>query len=41
VEQHGGSVAVESTEGEGTTFTVRLPLIPLSQIETTVQNTDL
>jgi len=26
VELHGGQIAVESVEGEGTTFRVRLPL---------------
>lgn len=29
IEQHGGYIAVATCEGEGSTFTVRLPLTPL------------
>src|SRR6516225_10172385 len=33
VDLHGGSIAVKSTEGEGTRFTVRLPIKPPPQVE--------
>ena len=32
VDLHGGSIAVKSKEGEGTRFTVRLPIKPRAQI---------
>jgi hypothetical protein len=32
VDLHGGSIAVKSKEGEGTRFTVRLPIKPPAQI---------
>ncbi len=33
IEQHGGSVEVESRLGEGTTFTIRLPLIDEAELD--------
>ena len=35
VDMHGGAVAVESTEGEGARFTIRLPRKPAAAAETT------
>lgn len=35
VDMHGGAVAVESTEGEGARFTIRLPRKPAAAVETT------
>lgn len=32
IEQHGGSISVESTEGEGSAFTIRLPLAPATAV---------
>ena len=31
VQRHGGSIRVESVIGEGSTFTIRLPLLPLNE----------
>jgi signal transduction histidine kinase/ligand-binding sensor domain-containing protein/AraC-like DNA-binding protein len=38
VEQHGGTLAVESREGHGATFTVRLPLLEASSREAGVED---
>jgi len=35
VEVHAGEIAVDSKEGEGSTFTVRLPLKPATRSEET------